>query len=125
MFRVAPSTPEPFVAMPLCYERAFHLCGSPGLVSTVPLRGHERLELLNLSPEGQLLIDLPGITPVVTTRIGFDKLRAPVQLDRVIVEPDRRALMLVWRCSLNCGTQGRSVARSIVDLPRGTGLAQR
>lgn len=109
---------------PIDYDPRFQMCASPGLMSSAPLSGAERLELFNLTPEGSLAIDLPGICPVVITRIQFDKIRAQAQLDRVIVEPDRRVLLLVWRYSLNCGTQGRSVAKSIVDLPCGTWLSQ-
>ncbi|KYF68483.1 hypothetical protein BE11_50380 [Sorangium cellulosum] len=57
---------------------------------------------------------LPRVEVVVHTWIAGERIRQRVRLDRVIVEPDEQKLVLVWRSALDCGTEARKIARSIV-----------
>ena len=77
------------------------------------LKGDERVELVNLTPEGKLGFDLPGIKLQVESEIkgreGVRLLETP--LDTLCLLSDEGWFYLVWRG----GVQGlRSVAKSDV-----------
>lgn len=63
------------------------------------LQGGERVVLLNMTPEGRIAFDLPRLeVPMrLVLRSGHRSLEP--NLDTVIVEPDARRCMLVWRAS--------------------------
>jgi hypothetical protein len=63
------------------------------------LQGGERVVLLNLTPEGRMAFELPRID--MPMRLVFrlsDQILKP-NLDTLIVEPDARRCILVWRAS--------------------------
>jgi hypothetical protein len=63
-------------------------------------------------PEGAFTFELPREYLVVETLLGKSWVRQRAQLDRVIVEPDERKLVLVWAARLSCGARGREVVKS-------------
>jgi hypothetical protein len=70
---------------------------SPGLV--VPyLNGDEPVRLTNLSPECELVFQLPGDRPRMSVNIGFG-FQEPsiVALHTVMFRMEQRQLDLVWR----------------------------
>jgi hypothetical protein len=80
-----------------------HLCAaSPGLVAPGYLRGDERIATLGVTPEGRMDFQLPGLPPpVVQATLSNGPAQAvPMQLDTVIIEPDERRVMLLWRGNL-------------------------
>jgi hypothetical protein len=87
----------------------------PDMVSEQPLRGGEEVWLSNLTLESRLSFSLPRVFLTVLTEFEDETVRSPVQLDRVIIEPDDRRLVMVWRSSLNCGPSARGVIKTIVD----------
>ena len=52
---------------------------------------------------------------MVETLLGKRWVRQPVQIDRVIVEPDDRKVIVVWGSRLDCGTKGRQVVKSVIS----------
>jgi hypothetical protein len=67
------------------------------------LRGGEKVELLNLTPDGYLAFDLPRIYPAFQTRFGKERVEHRGQLQSVILEPDWPRVILVWHTSLPVG----------------------
>ncbi len=66
-----------------------------------PLRGGERLGLLNLSPEGTLVLELPRIGLELCSRFGRKVVQhEPPTLTTVLAEPDERRLSLTWQSAL-------------------------
>jgi hypothetical protein len=71
------------------------------------LKGIEEVELANLSPEGTLLFQLPGIQPAcVVTRFldllggengGVEHEEVPLNLDTLCLIPEEKRLFQVWR----------------------------
>ncbi len=91
--------------LPKDHDDRANQCGSPGLVSTTPLRGNEDVALMNLTPGGGLLeVVLPQVQPVVVhDQIGHDPVQQRPHLDTVVLDtidvtpPSRITVELVWR----------------------------
>ena len=96
------------------HDPRFHQSAPSELVCEQPLRGGEEVHTTGLVPEGPLAFRLPRVHLAVETLFAGAWLFQPVQLDRVIVEPDQRKLVLVWGSRLNCGASRRKVERSRV-----------
>jgi hypothetical protein len=86
--------------LPDDYDAAFALCAPVDQRPERPLVGGERLGLLNLSPEGTLVLELPRIALGFTTRFGRRQQEHGSMLATVLVEPDERRLSLVWQSAL-------------------------
>jgi hypothetical protein len=87
--------------LPDDYDPAFALCAPADQRPERPLVGGERIGLLNMSPEGTLVLELPRIGLGFTSSFGRRRQEhgAPL-LATVLVEPDERRLSLVWQSAL-------------------------
>lgn len=63
-------------------------------------RGGERVELINLSPEGILAFYLPKIYLTFTTHIGRQRQEHRSRLTSILIESETRQVMLVWQTAL-------------------------
>ncbi|MBU8896804.1 DUF2169 domain-containing protein [Corallococcus sp. H22C18031201] len=88
--------------LPTDFDRRFFNAGAPGLVAPGYLRGDEAVMLVNVTPQGRLGFSLPAQpTPVVTVeQTGAEDARPDVRLDTVILEPDAKRVVLMWRAHL-------------------------
>lgn len=87
--------------LPDDYDPRFALCAPADQRVPQPLRGGERLGLLNLSPEGTLVLELPRIDLELCSRFGRKTTpHEPPMLTTVLAEPDERRLSLVWQSAL-------------------------
>lgn len=87
--------------LPDDYDPAFALCAPVDQRPAAPLVGGERIGLLNLSPEGTLVLALPRIQLELVS--SFGRRRRPHDaslLATVLIEPDERRLSLVWQSAL-------------------------
>src|SRR6185436_16177542 len=84
--------------LPKDFDRR-HLNAAPAGLVTPYLRGDETVVTVGATPQGQFRFNLPGAAPPLVRVALHDRLdQAPVMnLDTVIVEPDERRLMLLWR----------------------------
>lgn len=87
---ISPLLPEDF-------DIRFNSCAAPGLTAPLHLKGTERVMIEGVSKHGQLLFDLPGVTPRVIVRRWGDEADLTMRLDTVVVEPDNERAMLIWR----------------------------
>lgn len=87
--------------LPDDYDPMFSLSAPLDQKPTRPLRGGERISLLNLSPRGTLIFDLPRIELSMASWFGSYKTshERPV-LATVLVEPDASRVSLVWQSAL-------------------------
>ncbi|KVM04249.1 DUF2169 domain-containing protein [Burkholderia ubonensis] len=104
----APLVPDDF-------DVAFFNAASPGMTTDTPLRGGERVVLVNLAPSARTVFRLPRVHFNLLTTMGGRTVRQHAQLDRVIVEPDDGRLVMVWRSILACGREARRVQVTYVD----------
>jgi hypothetical protein len=88
--------------LPKDFDRKHLNAASPGLVAPGYLRGDEPVVAVGVSPEGRLSFSLPGIVPPVVqvTLTNGPAQGVPMALDTVIIEPDDRRVMLLWRGNL-------------------------
>lgn len=100
--------------LPEDHDPSFYVSAPPGLHSATPLQGGEAVSTVGLTPEGKWAFRLPRERLVVEMQLGRQWLRNPVQLERVIVEPDRRRVVMVWGSRFQCGVRGRQVAKGRV-----------
>jgi hypothetical protein len=104
---------------PLDHHPLFHRSASPGLWSEHPLKGGERVATFGLTPSGSLSFRLPREAFIVESGVAGRRIaQPPPQLDRVIVDMDDRRVVLVWSARLACGTRGRQVEYTSIDLKR-------
>jgi len=101
---------------PVDYDPRHQQSAHPALVSVEPLKGGEQVSLTHLSPDSPLSFRLPRARLIVDTYVARTTLRQSVQLDRVIIEPDERKVLMVWRASLNCRSQVRRVEKTVIGL---------
>ena len=65
-----------------------------------PLAGGERVELINMTPQGTLVFEIPRMSLGFTSAFGRRREPHPAQLTTVLVEPEERRLSLVWQSTL-------------------------
>ena len=85
-------------------SRFFHFAPSAQITAT-PLTGGEPVEIIGASPEGALRFLLPFVgVKIAYRRNGGEEVRRAA-LETVLIEPDARRVVLVWRAALNCDKQ--------------------
>ena len=66
------------------------------------LKGGESVEIAGATPSGILRFGLPARRVDVLFRLDSGEERRPANLDTVILRPDEKKLVLVWRAALPC-----------------------
>lgn len=86
--------------LPKDFDRRHLNAASPGLVAPGYLRGDEPVVAVGVRPEGLLSFGLPGV-PAPAARVVLIDGGAPedvaLNLDTVIIEPEHRRVVLLWR----------------------------
>ena len=77
-------------------------------------RGGEAVELLNLSPAGQLSFRLPRVYPHFRTRFGREIVEHRARLVTVILEPDVSRVVMAWQTSLMCNRRADELDETVV-----------
>jgi len=101
--------------LPKDFSRRHLNAASAGLVAPGYLRGDEPVTAIGISPAGPLSFTLPGVSPptaTITMAAGAPQT-VPLNLDTVIIEPDDRRVMLLWRGHLPL-TRGPHDVRAVV-----------
>lgn len=86
--------------LPDDFDPAFALCAPADQRSSRPISGGEHLEIINMTPEGSLRIEIPRIALTFTTRIAGRTEQHMGRVIAVLIEPDERRLALVWQSLL-------------------------
>jgi hypothetical protein len=88
--------------LPRDFERAHLNAATPGLTARGYLRGDEAVVAAGMSPQGALRFALPGVPPpwVRVMMTGGREQVLATNLDTVILEPDERRVLLLWRACL-------------------------
>jgi hypothetical protein len=85
--------------LPKDFNRRHLNAGSPGLIANGYLRGDEPGLAVGVTPDGRLPFTLPGLPPPsVQLKLDRGPAQSPAMaLDTVIIEPDQRRVLLLWR----------------------------
>lgn len=86
--------------LPDDYDPVFAQSAPADQRSDQPLLGGERLQLLNMTPQGVLQLDLPRVSLGFTTRIRRRREQHEARLVTVLLEPEDWRLSLVWQTQL-------------------------
>jgi len=86
--------------LPLDYDERNSSCAPADQLPEKPLRGGERVELTNMTPEGLLRFELPRLSFGFTTRVAGRREVHGAILAAVILEPEEKKLAMVWQTSL-------------------------
>ena len=104
---------------PLDYDPRYHLAAPANQVAPDRLRGGETVTLHNLTHAGRLTFRLPRVHVSFDTFLRRGGRVSPRgQLDRVLLEPSRRRLAMVWRAAINCAGDARAVDVTVVSTKR-------
>ena len=103
---------------PLDSDPRHHLAAPADQVSAKPFRGGELVVLKNLTPDGITQLRLPALHFGFDTFFRRGRTSHRAQLDRVIIEPDVRKLVMVWRTALSCGSDARAVEATTIETKR-------
>jgi hypothetical protein len=85
--------------LPMDFDPRFFNAASSGLVTPTYLNGDEPVMIENVSPDGRITFNLPGLPPPVC-RVelkGAADLHLETKLDTVIINTDEKLLFLIWR----------------------------
>jgi hypothetical protein len=98
--------------LPADFDRRYFNAASPGLIAPGYLRGDEPVRVTGMTPDGVLGFELPGVAPPsISVKLHATREQAvKLQLDTVIIEPDERRVMLLWRGHLRLATSPHDVA---------------
>ncbi len=86
--------------LPLDYDEAFGLSAPHDQRTPAPLVGGERMAVANMTPEGMMVVELPRLRFILTSRFGTTEIEHGTRLTTVLLETDERRLSLVWQSSL-------------------------
>jgi hypothetical protein len=101
--------------LPEDLDPRFFCAAPPDLVFTPPLHGGEPIEVLGAHAEGPLAFTLPAWDLVATARIAGRVERRPLQLETVLIEPDRARVGLTYRAAFGCDKAALRVDIVVVD----------
>lgn len=85
---------------PRDFDPHFFHAASPGLIVSPGLKGGEPVVLSGFSPDGQLAFPLPHYRLLAKSVFRHRVDRRELALDAVLLEPEARALTLVWRAAV-------------------------
>ncbi|MBP7148225.1 MAG: DUF2169 domain-containing protein [Acidobacteria bacterium] len=86
--------------LPRDFDDRYHQCAPPDQQIDFPVGG-EKVELLNLTPDGRLAFTLPALeVPLEFTGADWERTIERAAVDTIVIEPDRQRLVLVGRASL-------------------------
>jgi hypothetical protein len=109
-----------FPFLPDDFQEGYYQSAPPDQQMEYP-SGGEAVELVNMTPEGRTRFRLPRVSvPVEFHRKGEEPQRTDAPLDTVILEPDERRLVLLWRASIELKRNVFEVPMGVVGtMPRG------
>lgn len=86
--------------LPDDFDPAFALSAPTDQRLQKPLVGGERVELVNMTPDGVLRFDLPRISLGFTTRISTRREQHHARVALVLVETEEKRVSVVWQSAL-------------------------
>jgi hypothetical protein len=90
--------------LPEDWDPRSRLCSPPDQQPPSHLHGGEVVELINLTPGGHWTFRLPRVHLRFTTQIRNRTEEHRGQLSTVVIEPDKKRVLLVWLSTLPCPT---------------------
>ncbi len=83
--------------LPVDFDDRHHLSAPGDQQSPGHVRGDEPVKVVGATPEGVLEFSLPSLQPQVVIKVGAERQTPPCPCDTVIIDCERKRLMLTWR----------------------------
>jgi hypothetical protein len=87
---------------PKDFDFRYYNGAHPDLQLDSYLRGDEPVELINLTPDGHLRFNLPGVRPDCRVQ-RTDNDMIQMNLDTLFLQPDKSIFYMVWRGGIEMG----------------------
>jgi hypothetical protein len=88
--------------LPEDFDERYYNGAHPDLVTKEHLKGGEAVEIVNASPQGTLKFTLPTFKPrIALVSALLEREFLEPRFDTLILEPDEKRVVLVWRASKN------------------------
>jgi hypothetical protein len=104
--------------LPTDFDDRFLQVAPTSLVAPGYLQGGEPVELIGLSPAGDIRWTLPFAQLRVTYVLDDSPIERPAHLDTVLLEPDAGRCSLVWRASFSCNKKALRIGEVRAELLR-------
>ena len=102
--------------LPDDFDPRFFNAAHPDLIFDRYLAGGEPVEVLNASRDGAVRFTLPICTLSLGIQISGALETPPLNLETVLIEPDRRRLCLTWRAMQPCDKQALKIGEVSIDV---------
>ena len=89
--------------LPDDYDPRYGMCAPADQQFSTPLLGGEQIGLLNMTPDGTLVFELPKVSLRFSTTIRGRRHEHRALLSTVVVEPDERRCFVSWQSTLKVG----------------------
>ncbi len=91
-----------FPLLPEDFDERYFQCSPKDQQIDGFLQGGEKVELVNLTPNGLISFHLPKVRLLFLTHFGKEIIEHRAELSTVIIEPDYPRVIMVWQTSLPC-----------------------
>jgi len=88
--------------LPKDYDPRVLQCAPSDQQTSPHLRGRERIGLVNMSPSGTILFEVPQHYFGLQTTIGTKTTEHRANINTLIIEPDESRVIVVWHSTLSC-----------------------
>lgn len=86
--------------LPDDYDPKFGMCAPVDQQLPAPLAGGEQVGILNMTPDGTLVFEVPTVRLAFSTTIGKRRHAHGARLTSVVVEPSERRVFVTWQSAL-------------------------
>ena len=109
-----------FPFLPEDFDSRYYQCAPADQQMDFP-RGGETVDLFNLTPEGRTQFELPRVlVPVEFTNADYERTAMSALLDTIVIEPDLRRILMIWRASIPLTRNIFELRQCVVgQMPRG------
>ena len=106
---------ERFPFLPLDFEEEYFQ--STPMDQQVPyFKGGEVIRCSNMTPEGTLVFKVPQLEISILYRFHNQDVKIEANLDTMLIEPDKRRLMLSWRTKVPTGRKFNSLREVLIGV---------
>jgi len=96
------------------FQDTFYQCAPRDQQAPAYLQGGEPVELLNLTPSGQLRFTLPRVRLTLYAAIGASTQETQPQLHTILLRPDAPTVALTWHAAFPCRNQVHKIEEIVV-----------
>jgi hypothetical protein len=106
--------------LPHDFDKRFLNMAHPDLIFPGYLTGGEEVVINGMHPDGDIQFQLPTVLMQSTFQLADKSVKAGLNLETVLIEPNQMLLSMVWRSSIPCDKRLLKLNKVTVSLLRST-----